>query len=138
MPRVLKIHPDDSVAVALEPLEAGTDIPAFGLTLRDDVPQAHKFALKDIAAGDKVIKYGAVIGLAREAVPKGAHVHVHNLKTALGDILDYQYAGNVSARPQNGGPVPTISAYERVNGDIGIRNDLFIVPLVGCINGLAD
>jgi D-altronate dehydratase (EC 4.2.1.7) len=70
--------------------------------------------------------------------PRGAHVHVHNLKTALGDILDYQYAGNVSARPQNGGPVPTISAYERANGDIGIRNDLWIVPLVGCINGLAD
>jgi altronate hydrolase len=138
MPRVLKIHPDDSVAVALEPLAKGTDIPAFGLTLLDDVPQAHKFALKDIAAGDKVIKYGAVIGLAREAVPKGAHVHVHNLKTALGDILDYSYAGNVSARPQNGGPVPTISAYERANGDIGIRNDLYIVPLVGCINGLAD
>ena len=138
MPRVLKIHPDDSVAVALEPLEAGTDIPAFGLTLRDDVPQAHNLALKDSAAGDKVLKYGAVIGLAREPIAKGAHVHVHNLKTALGDILDYQYAGNVSARPQNGGPVPTISAYERVNGDIGIRNDLWIVPLVGCINGLAD
>ena len=138
MPRVLKIHPDDSVAVALEPLAKGTAIPAFDLTLLDDVPQAHKFALKDIAAGDKVIKYGAVIGLAREAIAKGTHVHVHNLKTALGDILDYQYAGNVAARPQNGGPVPTISAYERVNGDIGIRNDLWIVPLVGCINGLAD
>jgi altronate hydrolase len=138
MPRVLKIHPDDSVAVALEPLAKGTDIPAFSLTLLDDVPQAHKFALKDIAPGDKVIKYGAVIGLAREAIARGAHVHVHNLRTALGDILDYQYAGNVAARPQNGGPVPTIMAYERVNGDIGIRNDLWIVPLVGCINGLAD
>lgn len=138
MPRVLKIHPDDSVAVALEPLEKDTVIDAFGLTLGDDVPQAHKFALRDIAAGEKVLKYGAVIGLAREAIAKGAHVHVHNLKTALGDILDYSYAGNVAARPQNGGPVPTISAYERVNGDIGIRNDLWIVPLVGCINGLAD
>lgn len=138
MPRVLKIHPDDNVAVALEPLANGTEISTFGLTLLDDVPQAHKFALKDIAAGDKVTKYGAVIGLAREAIAKGAHVHVHNLKTALGDILDYSYAGNVAARPQNGGPVPTVQAYERVNGDIGIRNDLWIVPLVGCINGLAD
>jgi altronate hydrolase len=137
MPRVLKIHPDDSVAVALEPLTKGTEIDAFGLTLLADVPQAHKFALTDIAAGDKVIKYGAVIGLAREAIAKGAHVHVHNLKTALGDILEYSYAGNV-ARPQNGGVAPTISAFERVNGDIGIRNDLWIVPLVGCINGLAD
>lgn len=138
MPRVLKIHPDDTVAVALEPLAAGTVIDAFGLTLLADVPQAHKFALKDIAAGEKVIKYGAVIGLARELIAKGAHVHVHNLKTALGDILDYSYAGNVAARPQNGGPVPTIAAFERKNGDIGIRNDLWIVPLVGCINGLAN
>jgi len=137
MPRVLKIHPDDSVAVALEPLEKGTEIPAFGLTLLDDVPQAHKFALKDIAEGDKVIKYGAVIGLAREAVAKGAHVHVHNLKTALGDILDYSYACPPPGASGNGGPVPTVMAFERANGDIGIRNDLYIVPLVGCINGLA-
>lgn len=138
MPRVLKIHPDDTVAVALEPLAAGTVIDAFGLTLLADVPQAHKFALKDIAAGEKVLKYGAVIGLAREPIAKGAYVHVHNLKTALGDILDYSYAGNVAARPQNGGPVPTVAAFERKNGDIGIRNDLWIVPLVGCINGLAN
>jgi altronate hydrolase len=137
MPRVLKIHPDDTVAVALEPLAEGTVIDAFGLTLLSEVPQAHKFALRDIAAGEKVIKYGAVIGLAREPIARGAHVHVHNLKTALGDILDYSYAGNVAARPQNGGPIPTVAAFERKNGDIGIRNDLWIVPLVGCINGLA-
>ena len=137
MPRVLKIHPDDSVAVALEPLAKGTDIPAFGLTLLDDVPQAHKFALRDIAEGERVLKYGAVIGLAREAIARGTHVHVHNLKTALGDILDYSYAGHVAAQPQSGGPVPTIRVFERANGDIGIRNDLWIVPLVGCINGLA-
>lgn len=138
MPNVLKIHPDDSVAVALEPLAAGTTLPALGVTLADDIPQGHKFAVTAIAEGDKVIKYGAVIGIAKAPIAAGHHVHTHNLKTALGDILDYRFSGNSAARPENGGPVPTISAYERVGGDIGIRNDLWIIPLVGCINGLGE
>jgi altronate hydrolase len=137
MPRVLKIHNDDTVAVALEPIAAGTEIPAFGLTLGDEIPQGHKFALADIAEGDKVIKYGATIGIAREPIGKGRHVHTHNLKTALGGILEYSYSGHSAAQPGNGGTVPTVSAYARANGDVGIRNDLWIIPLVGCINGLA-
>ncbi len=137
MPRVLKIHNDDTVAVALEPIAAGTEIPAFGLTLGDEIPQGHKFALADIAEGDKVIKYGATIGIAKAPIGKGRHVHTHNLKTALGGILEYAYSGHSAAQPGNGGTVPTISAYARANGDVGIRNDLWIIPLVGCINGLA-
>jgi altronate hydrolase len=137
MPRVLKIHNDDTVAVALEPIAAGTEIPAFDLVLGDEIPQGHKFALRDIAEGERVIKYGATIGIARAPIGKGRHVHTHNLKTALGDILEYGYSGHPAARANNGGTVPTVSAYARANGDIGIRNDLWIVPLVGCINGLA-
>ncbi len=136
MPNVLQIHPDDSVAVALEPLAAGMRIDAFGLTLVDDIPQGHKFALKPIAEGDRVLKYGAVIGITKKPIVAGAFVHTHNVRTALGDILEYSYAGNAGVPGQTGGPVPTISAYERADGDIGIRNDLWIIPLVGCINGL--
>jgi altronate hydrolase len=137
MPAVLKIHPDDSVAVALEPLAAGTSIDTFGLTLAADIPQGHKFALKAIAAGEAVLKYGAVIGIAREAIAPGAHVHVHNLKTALGGVLDYRFGGPAAVAGPSGS-VPTFPAYERKGGDIGIRNDLWIIPLVGCINGLAQ
>lgn len=137
MTRVLQIHPDDTVAVALEPVAAGTVAPS-GVTILDDIPQGHKFALADIAEGDEVIKYGAVIGIAKAPIGKGRHVHVHNLKTALGAVLDYTYSGSPAAEPRNGGVVPTIKAYQRVNGDIGIRNDLWIIPLVGCINGLAQ
>jgi altronate hydrolase len=137
MTRVLQIHPDDTVAVALEPLSAGVVTPQ-GVTLKNDIPQGHKFALADIAEGDEVIKYGNVIGIAKAAIAKGEHVHVQNLKTSLGAVLDYSYSGSPAAQPRNGGVVPTIKAYKRVNGDIGIRNDLWIIPLVGCINGLAQ
>ncbi len=139
MPNVLRIHADDSVAVALEPLAAGTVIGSLGVTLSGDVPQGHKFALRAIAAGEKVIKYGAVIGIATQAIAPGEHVHSHNLKTALGDILEYSYSGAPAAKPaEKPASIPTFPAFERRNGDIGIRNDLWLIPLVGCINGLAS
>lgn len=138
MPNVLRIHPDDSVAVALEPLPSGLDLGALGVTLSDDVPMGHKFALRPIAAGEEVIKYGAVIGIAKVDIAPGAHVHTDNLKTALGEILDYRYAGSPSVIPQaRPATIPGFPAFERRNGNIGIRNDLWIVPLVGCVNGLA-
>jgi altronate hydrolase len=138
MPRTLKIHPADTVAVALEPLSRGTPLDAHGLTLADDVPQGHKFALQPIVAGQPVIKYGVVIGAATSVVATGAHVHTHNLRTALSGIGDYTYAGKMpDAAPTPANP-PTIRAYVRVDGQVGIRNDLWIIPLVGCINGLAQ
>lgn len=136
MTKALRIHPNDSVAVALEPLTRGTPIPSLGVVLAADIPQAHKFALRPIAAGEQVIKYGAAIGIAREAIAPGAHVHSHNLKTGLGEILDYAYAGPPEDVPATG-PAPRIKVFERAGGDIGIRNDLWIVPIVGCVNGLA-
>ncbi|MDR3517270.1 MAG: altronate dehydratase family protein [Azospirillaceae bacterium] len=138
MSKTLKIHPNDTVAVALEPLAKGTVIEAFALTLGDEIPQGHKFAIKDIAEGETVIKYGAVIGIAKEPIAAGRHVHTHNLKTALGGIVDYNFAGDSAVAANDATPAPTILAYERVDGQIGIRNDLWIIPLVGCINGLAQ
>ena len=137
MPKFLQIHPADTVAVALEPLTCGTRIPEFGVTLLADIPQAHKFALCPIAEGEAVVKYGAPIGLAREAIAPGAHVHTHNLRTGLGEILEYGYAGPPAPAAAPDGPHPKVRVFERVNGDVGVRNDLWIIPLVGCINGLA-
>jgi altronate hydrolase len=133
----LKIHDADTVAVALEPIAAGTEIAALGVTTLDAIPQGHKFALRDVAPGEKVLKFGMTIGLATAPIARGAHVHTQNLRTALGEILDYSWSGAPGDAAAAAVEAPTILAYERAGGDIGVRNDLWIIPLVGCVNGLA-
>ena len=100
-----------------------------------DLNSGHKIACCDINAGDDVIKYGMPIGTATCFIKSGDSVHSHNLKTKLGDLLNYKYSGGVEALQ------PTepfmINAYVRKNGDIGIRNDIFIIPTVGCVNSIA-
>jgi len=136
MAKYLKIQSDDTVAVALEPLEAGTPIERFDLVLSDRVPQGHKFALKAHETGEEIIKYGSVIGRATQPIAPGQHIHTQNIKTALSGIQEYSYeeAAPVEAVRND---APQINAYVRANGEIGVRNDLWIIPLVGCINGLA-
>ena len=103
MKTFIQIHPSDLVAVALAPLPAGAVIRAGDrtVTLLEDIPQGHKFALVPIAAGSPVIKYGAPIGTAKEDIPAGGWVHVHNVKTGLGEVLDYSY------EPDNAPLAPT-------------------------------
>ena len=86
---LLRITPRDNVAVALRALTAGETVSADGLslTLRTDVPAGHKAALTDLKAGEHVIKYGYPIGYAKEDIPAGSHVHVHNLHTLLSGEL---------------------------------------------------
>jgi altronate hydrolase len=116
------IHPGDNVAVA---------------TVDGDVPAGHKFALSPIAEGENVIKYGYPIGHATKAIALGEHVHTHNLKTNLRDNLTYTYrpVGRESLPREEGG---TINGYLRKDGRMGIRNELWIVPTVGCVNGPAE
>lgn len=137
MAQYIKINPADTVVVALEPLDKGTVLPALGLTLLDDIPRGHKLALVDHAVDQRVIKYGGVIGKAIAPIAAGAHVHAHNIKTTLGGVEDYQYDGAQDDPLVGDGTMPTFPAFVRSNGEIGIRNDLWIIPLVGCINGLA-
>lgn len=136
MSSYLKIHERDTVAVALEPLESGTVLDGLGITLAGRIERGHKFALVDHKAGDEVIKYGHRIGRAKEAIPAGAHVHSYNLGTALGGPEDYVYDG-VPAADAHAATAPTVNVFVRANGEVGVRNDLWIIPLVGCINGLA-
>lgn len=139
MKRFIRINPADNVAVALaDDLKAGEicDTGESAVRLLSDVPRGHKFALSDIAPGESVIKYGYPVGRATSPVPAGEWVHVHNLSTSLGANLDYAY--NPSPAPAvNPGPVPQVSAYLRRNGAMGIRNELWVLPTVGCINGSA-
>ena len=95
----------------------------------------HKIAVCDIEKGADIIKYGYPIGYATESIMQGEHVHSHNMKTKLGDILSYEYAPYFEELSQE--EPFTINAYIRENGDIGIRNDIWIVPTVGCVNGIA-
>ena len=137
MKTFIKIHPSDLVAVALTPLSAGAEIQAGGqtVTLLEDIPQGHKFALSPIPAGSPVIKYGAPIGVAREDIPAGGWVHTHNVKTGLGDVLDYSY------EPDNAPLLPTddvlFQGYRREDGRAAVRNEIWIIPTVGCVNDVA-
>lgn len=137
MKTFLQIRPGDLVAVALAPLAAGTVVQAGGrtVTLLEDIPQGHKFALAPIPAGSPVVKYGAPIGVARQDIPAGGWVHIHNVKTGLGDMLDYAY------EPDNAPLAPTddvlFQGYRREDGRAAVRNEIWIIPTVGCVNNVA-
>ncbi len=137
MKHFIKIHPSDLVAVALTPLASGSALQVDGqsVTLLEDIPQGHKFALSPIPAGSPVIKYGAPIGVAKEDIPAGGWVHVHNVKTGLGDVLDYTY------QPQGSPLAPTgertFQGYRRADGRTAVRNEIWIIPTVGCVNDVA-
>ena len=138
MKSCIKIHPEDSVVVALEPISKGDKIVAdgFEINVNDDVPQGHKIAIKPIKKGEHILKYAASIGVAQADVNVGDHIHVQNLRTGLGDNLSYCYNPNGKAidLPDEG---LTFDGYLRTNGEVGIRNELWIVPTVGCVNGQA-
>ena len=128
MSRALRIHPEDNVAVALEPIRADETISVEGaeVTARQDIPQGHKAALFSISAGEAVVKYGYPIGRAKTAIEPGEWVHTHNLGTSL----DTSTA--IAAQVVQGGPSPLppehFQGYRRAGGGVGIRNELWIVP----------
>lgn len=135
--KALRLTPKDTVAVALDSLPAGTTI--LGITLAEAVERGHKFALQNIASGDKIIKYGYPIGQAIQDIPAGSHVHIHNMKTLLSETAAYEYHP-VHPEMSRKSTVAdrTFSAFRRPDGRIGIRNDVWIIPTVGCVNKLAE
>ncbi len=130
----IKINPNDNVIVTLRPFSKGEVID--GVTLLNDIPQAHKVAICDIKQGENIIKYGCPIGHASKDIKCGEHVHVHNVKTNLSDVFNYDFKPNYVDfdAPKYD---RTIEVYERKNGDVGIRNELWIVQTVGCVSGQA-
>ena len=102
-----------------------------------NLADGHKYALCDIKKGDNVIKYGFPIGHSTEDIKKGEHVHTHNLKTNLSDELEYEYTPKF-AEIEKADEIPCFMGYERENGDVGIRNEVWIIPTVGCINKAAE
>lgn len=101
-----------------------------------NLTNGHKYAVRDISSGEKIVKYGFPIGVATENISKGQHVHSHNMKTALSGAQEYTYTPDFKF-PQEEKP-QMIKAYLRKNGEIGIRNDIWIINTVGCINKTAE
>ncbi|MGE4583134.1 MAG: altronate dehydratase family protein [Sphaerochaeta sp.] len=147
--KFVKVHPEDSVAVAIQDLSKGevVEVSGVSITLAEDIPRGHKFALKQLAKDEPVIKYGAPIGAAKTAIGIGEHVHASNIVTLLSETAEYRYDRDLAAQFQQkeqerkkqwAHKVPTIKAYRRKDGKIGIRNELWIVPTVGCVNKVAE
>lgn len=138
MSQYIVLSPKDSVGVALVPLSAGTTIPVGrGVTLADDIPQGHKFALFPIGENEDVLKYGLPIGHATKPIAPGAWVHTHNIKTSLSGELEYTY--DPTPNSANPGTAPVFfKGYRRPSGKVGIRNEVWVIPTVGCVNHLVE
>lgn len=133
----IRIHQSDTVAVALKPLKKGMAciIDGVEVILNEDIMQGHKFALKQMSKGSRVIKYGSPIGIAKDAIEAGAWVHTHNIQTGLGELLEYTYEKVPTDMPVGTGA--SFEGYRRKNGKVGIRNEIWIIPTVGCVNNVA-
>ncbi|OCG64968.1 altronate hydrolase [Gilliamella sp. Imp1-6] len=142
MIKFIKINNKDNVGVALTDLEAheaNIVVDGHNIDLQQPIKQVHKFALKDFEQGENVIKYGLPIGHATCPIKVGEHIHSQNLKTNLSDINNYQYQPNLSKNDLlHEIPDKEVQIYRRKNGEVGIRNELWIIPTVTCINGIAQ
>ncbi len=135
----LKINPADSVVVCLQPKKKGEiiEVDNLSIVLNQDTPAGHKVLIKDVKEGENIIKYGYPIGHARKDLKAGEWVNENNLKTNLSGTLEYTYNPvdeELTIKKEN----RTFMAYKRKNGDVGVRNEIWVVPTVGCVNGIAE
>lgn len=137
MTKLIRITERDNVAVALHAASKGETLKAGDavVTVREDIPQGHKIALVPLAAGEAVVKYGFPIGHATEPVEAGSWVHTHNMRTNLSGEEEYAYEPSVpeieAAEPE------TFQGYRREDGRAAVRNEIWIIPTVGCVNDVA-
>ncbi|WP_027455406.1 UxaA family hydrolase [Xylanibacter brevis] len=135
----IKINPADSVVVCLAAMQKGQHIDIDGRTivLNQDTPAGHKVLIKDTPAGTDIIKYGYPIGHAKQDLKAGDWVNENNLKTNLSGTLEYTYSP-VKEELKIKKEKRHFNGYVRKNGDVGVRNEIWIVPTVGCVNGVAE
>ncbi|MFO0810062.1 MAG: altronate dehydratase family protein [Gemmataceae bacterium] len=126
------LRPEDNVAVAAKPFSPGLELTFDGRTLvvTGRVGLGHKFAVRDIAAGEPVLKYGQTIGFASTDIPAGTHVHVHNVR-ADAFARDYAFGRDCPPPPEAGEP-RFFDGYDRGDGRYGTRNYLAIISTVNC------
>ena len=138
MAKYLHINPADNVAVALEDLQKGTvaTFPdAAAVTLLEDIPRGHKFTLRSLSEGENVIKYGYPIGHVIRDAAAGTLVDHSSIKTNLSGILDYTYEPSLVEIPP-AKEKRTFMGFRRSDGQVGVRNQIWVVPTVGCVNGI--
>ena len=137
MTKLIRINPRDNVAVALHPVAAGETLLVGGgaVTAAEEIPQGHKIALAAIAEGQPVVKYGFPIGHATADIAAGAWVHTHNMRTNLSGEEEYSYEPAIpaveSVEPE------TFMGFRRKDGRVAVRNEIWIIPTVGCVNDVA-
>lgn len=138
MQQAIKIHSRDNVAVALQDLAAGTEVIVAEqrITLQQDIGRGHKFALQPLNSGEHVIKYGLPIAHATQPIAVGELIHSSNARTNLSDVDDYHYQPEHLTLPPQAAD-REVQIYRRATGEVGIRNELWILPTVGCVNGIA-
>ncbi|HZJ82744.1 MAG TPA: altronate dehydratase family protein [Clostridia bacterium] len=136
---IILINKEDNVVTALLPLKKGTIVRVDNrdIEVSEDIDVGHKMAIEDILEDRDIIKYGAPIGHARQAINSGSFVHVHNISTNLDGVLEYVY------QPENVDVVESncnasFQGYLRPDGDVGIRNEIWIINTVGCVNKVAE
>ncbi|WP_017801351.1 UxaA family hydrolase [Winslowiella toletana] len=138
MQRMIKIDPRDNVAVALSDLAEGETLQLGDLSVKllQPVARGHKFALLPLEPQALIIKYGLPIGHATQPVAAGEVIHSQNARTNLSDLDQYQYQPDFLTLPAQAAD-REVAIYRRASGEVGIRNELWILPTVGCVNGIA-
>ena len=139
MPQAIHISPIDNVVVALHPIAKGTLVEVDGLsvTALEDIPQGHKMAVKPIKNGENVIKYGFPIGHATADAEPGTWMHTHNVHTNLSGEVEYSYNPSPDLAPLPKVAPETFMGFRRKDGRAAIRNEIWIIPTVGCVNDIA-
>jgi altronate hydrolase len=139
---LIRINERDTVAVALVLLKKGEVLPSPDrgdpLTAAEDIPGGHKIALRNIEPGERIIKYGFPVGAASIPILRGGHVHTRNMRTLLSDSPEYHYRPADTRDWAYSGDIPEIDVFRRGDGCIGIRNEIWIIPTVGCVNKTAE
>jgi len=139
MKNIIQINELDNIVVALKDVSEG-EVISIGtkeVTLKEEVKRGHKIAIKDITLGGDIVKYGFPIGHSIVDVLVGQWVHTHNIKTNLDGIKDYTFDQKLIENSYKNRNL-TFNGYKRIEKNVGIRNELWIVPTVGCVNGIAD
>ena len=135
---VIRLHPSDNVAVARVPVAAGTRlrVEGAGVTARDYIPAGHKLALRAIAPGEMVRRYGQAIGRAKTAIEPGQHIHTHNL--SFEELaMEYQFPAGEAAVPERK-QAPVFLGYVREDGRVGTRNYIAVVAASNCAAHTAE
>lgn len=137
--QAIRAHDADNVATALHPLPAGEALEVEGaqIRIRADIPAGHKFALGSLETGDRVVRFGAAIGRATQAIAAGDHVHSHNLATSLSGEVAYR-PGDARRSAPNARPLPAWRGYRRDDGRFATRNEVWLLPTVGCVAPLVE